>query len=74
MPCDQWTFVQPGHQPVCQRQIRDIKALGLASAFFRIAQVSQGKVFSDEDVRLGFMIFSFLIQVNSDRFDFVSLS
>jgi len=36
-----WYAFQPGHQPVCQRHSRDIKALGLASAFFRIAHVSQ---------------------------------
>jgi hypothetical protein len=43
---------------VCQRNIRDIKALGLSSAFFLIAQVSQPKVFSSEGVWLVFMLFS----------------
>jgi hypothetical protein len=44
---------------VCQRHSRAIKALGLASAFFRIAQVSQPYVFSGEGVWLVFMLFSF---------------
>ena len=53
-----WYAFQPGHQPVCQRHSRDIKALGLVSAFFRIAQVSQPKVFSCEGVWLFFKLFS----------------
>jgi hypothetical protein len=44
---------------VCQRQIRAMKDLGLASAFFLVGQVSQAKVFSEEGVRLVFMVYSF---------------
>jgi hypothetical protein len=54
-----WYAFQPGHQPVCQRHSRAIKDLGLASAFFRMGQVSQAKVFSDEGVALVFMVSSF---------------
>jgi hypothetical protein len=43
-----------------QQDSRAIKVLGLASAFFRMEQVSQAKVFSDEGVGLEFMVFSFL--------------
>jgi hypothetical protein len=50
-----WQAYQPGHQPVCQRHSRAIKDLGLASAFFLMGQVSQAKVFSDEDVLLIFI-------------------
>ena len=50
-----WYAFQPGHQPVCQRHSRAFKDLGLASAFFRMEQVSHAKVFSEEGVRLGFM-------------------
>jgi hypothetical protein len=42
---------------VCQRHSRAIKLLGLASAFFRIAQVSQAKVFSVDGLGLDFMFF-----------------
>jgi hypothetical protein len=41
---------------VCQRHSRDITDLGLASAFFRMAQVSQAKVFSEVGVLLVFMV------------------
>jgi hypothetical protein len=44
---------------VCQRHSRDINRLGLASAFFRIEQVSQAKVFSELFVRSVFMFLSF---------------
>jgi len=44
---------------VCQRHSRDIKDLGLASAFFRMGQVSQAKAFSEEGVLLVFMVGSF---------------
>jgi hypothetical protein len=40
---------------VCQRHNRAINVFGFASAFFRIAQVSQAKVFS-EKARLVCMI------------------
>jgi hypothetical protein len=43
---------------VCQRHSRAIKVLGLASVFFRIVQVSQAKVFSEDGVSLVFMFFS----------------
>ena len=44
---------------MCQRQIRAIKDLGLASAFFLVGQVSQAKVFSEVGVLLVFMVDSF---------------
>jgi hypothetical protein len=44
---------------VCQRHSRAINDLGLASAFFRMGQVSQAKVFSEEGVLLVFMVGSF---------------
>jgi hypothetical protein len=44
---------------VCQRHSRAIKVFGLASAFFRMGQVSQAKVFSEEGVILVFMVNSF---------------
>jgi hypothetical protein len=53
-----WYAFQPGHQPVCQRQSRANKDLGLASAFFRIGQVSQVKVFSEGAVFCVFIVFS----------------
>lgn len=37
-----WYAFHPGHQPVCHFHNRDMKDLGLASAFARAAQVSQG--------------------------------
>jgi hypothetical protein len=43
---------------VCQRHSRAIKVLGLASAFVLIGQVSQAIVFSVDDIRLVFMVFS----------------
>jgi hypothetical protein len=46
---------QPGHQPVCQRHNRAMKDLGLASAFFRLIQVSQANVFLGEGVFFVFM-------------------
>jgi hypothetical protein len=54
-----WYAFQPGHQRVCQRHSHAIKVFGLASAFFRMGQVSQAKVFSEEGVRLVFMVGSF---------------
>ena len=44
---------------MCQRHSRDIKALGFASAFFLIEQVSQAIVFSVDGVGLVFMSFSY---------------
>jgi hypothetical protein len=43
---------------VCQRHSRAIKVLGLASAFFRMGQVSQAKVFSEEGAGLVITVFS----------------
>jgi hypothetical protein len=43
---------------VCQRHSRALKVLGLASAIFRIWQVSQAKAFSEDGVSLVFMFFS----------------
>ena len=54
-----WYAFQPGHQQVCQRHSRAIKVFGLASAFFRMGQVSQPKVFSNAGVLLVFMAGSF---------------
>jgi hypothetical protein len=54
-----WYAFQPGHQPVCQRHSRAMKDLGLASAFFLVGQVSQAKVFSEEDILLVLMVDSF---------------
>jgi hypothetical protein len=44
---------------VCQRHSRDMKDLGLASAFFLAEQVSQANVFVDAVVLLVFMVYSF---------------
>jgi hypothetical protein len=44
---------------VCQRHSRAVKVFGLASAFFRMGQVSQAKVFSEVEVCLVFMVGSF---------------
>jgi hypothetical protein len=44
---------------VCQRHNRLIKDLGLASAFFRMGQVSQAKVLVEEGVLLVFIVDSF---------------
>jgi hypothetical protein len=51
---------------VCQRHSRAIKVLGLASAFFLVAQFSQAKVFSEEDGLLVFIVNSFH-DVNNSR-------
>jgi len=44
---------------VCQRHSRDINLLGLASAFFRMEQVAQAKVFSEVVFLSVFMVLSF---------------
>lgn len=44
---------------MCHFHSRDMKDFGLASAFFRILQVSQAKFFSVEGVNSVFMAYSF---------------
>src|SRR4030042_1821305 len=45
-----WYAFQPGHQPVCHFHSRDMKDLGLASAFARAGQVSHAWVFVEVEV------------------------
>lgn len=72
-----WYSFQPGHQRVCQRHSRAIKDLGFSSAFLRIGQVSQPKVFSADEVGLVFILFSlwycnFLIEIRWHPYGMIS--